>query len=515
MYLSFFITCHFIPAKKLYELEAHYIFHHPYRGVTMSPKVAFYTLGCKVNYYDTEALKSDFRREGFKIVDFKDKADVYVVNTCTVTHQADRKSRQYLRRAKRRNPQALVVALGCYVQTNPDGIASLPEVDLLLGTMGHSSLPQLLKRKLAGESVYCPVEPYGKKAIFEERPFLPEQGRTRAFLKIQEGCNQFCSYCIIPFARGPLRSLPLSEGKKYLQEISRAGYKEVVLTGIHLGLYGTDLVPRTSLAAFLEEAASIEGLARIRLSSIEPTDLSDELIGIIQAQPKICRHLHIPLQSGDDTILKKMGRPYDSATYATLLKKLRDTLPDLAVSSDLMVGFPGEDDVHFRNSLQFVRDCSFSRLHVFKYSLRPGTRAAAMAPQVSPQLKEKRSREMSALGEELLTTFQQKFLGRKMDVLFEKELKGSLVQATQNDAAQQPIQKKTGKEDDRQPAGKKAKAGPGGRSGEHLRDRFLEGLTSNYLRVRALAPPGKWRGKIGRVHLTKNCRSYLQGIFIT
>lgn len=483
----------------------------------MSPKVAFYTLGCKVNYYDTEALKSDFRREGFAIVDFTDKADVYVINTCTVTHQADRKSRQYLRRAKRRNPQALVVALGCYVQTNPCGIASLPEVDLLLGTTGHSSLPQLLKRKLAGEDIYCPLEPYGAKAVFEERPFLPEQDRTRAFLKIQEGCNQFCSYCIIPFARGPLRSLSPAGGKKYLQEISRAGFKEVVLTGIHLGLYGTDLRPRTNLASFLEKAVSVEGLARIRLSSIEPTDLSDALIDVLQAQPKICRHLHIPLQSGDDAILKKMGRPYDTAAYAALLNKLRGALPDLAVSTDIMVGFPGEDDVHFQNSFQFVRDCSFSRLHVFRYSLRPGTRAATMTPQVSPPLKEERSVEMLALGEELSATFQQRFLGRELDVLFEKEVEGPPVQTAQSNVARQTPREETGKENGQQPAGKEAgagKAGRGDRPGKRSKDRFLEGLTSNYLRVRAPAPPGRWRGKIGRVYLTKNRRDYLEGVFI-
>ena len=452
----------------------------------MSLKVAFYTLGCKVNYYDTEALKGEFRREGYTIVDFADKADVYVVNTCTVTHLADRKSRQLLRRAKRRNSQALVAAIGCYVQANPAGVASLPEVDLFLGTTEHFSLPQLIKGKFAGDDILPQVKPYGEKVVFEERPFLPEQGRTRAFLKIQEGCNQFCSYCIIPAARGPLRSLPLLQGRKYLREISRAGFMEVVLTGIHLGLYGVDLTPPTNLASFLQEAAAIEGLARIRLSSIEPTDFSDELIAVLQAQAKICRHLHIPLQSGDDTILKKMGRPYDTAAYTALLRKLRDVLPDLAVSTDVMVGFPGEDAAHFRNSLKFVRDCSFSRLHVFKFSPRPGTQAAVMTPQVSPQLKEDRSREMLSLGEELSTTFQQKFLGRKLAVLFEKELK---MPATQNDTGQQQARGKTGE---------------GGR--------FFEGLTSNYLRVQALVPPGKWRGEIGQVHLTKNCRGYLQGV---
>ena len=469
----------------------------------MSLKIAFYTLGCKVNYYDTEALKSEFCREGFTVVDFNDKADVYVVNTCTVTHLADRKSRQFLRRAKRHNPRALVVALGCYVQVNPARVASLPEVDLLLGTTGHPFLPQLIKRKLAGDDIYAKVKPYGETVFFEERSFLPEQDRTRAFLKIQEGCNQFCSYCIIPLARGPLRSLPLSRGKKCLQEISHAGFKEVVLTGIHLGLYGVDLNPPVNLAVFLQEAVTIERLDRIRLSSIEPTDFSDELIAVLQAQPKICHHLHIPLQSGDNTILKKMGRHYDLAAYASLLEKLRKALPDLAVSTDVMVGFPGEGSVHFQNSLQFVRECSFSRLHVFKYSPRPGTRAAAMSPQVSPQLKEERSHRMLSLGEELSAAFQQKYMGREFDVLFEKELLGP---ASQEDIASHLPGEENRKKVNRHFARGKTE-------GEE-KSLIFEGLTSNYLRVHALLPPGKWRGELGRVHLTKNCRGYLQGILI-
>lgn len=451
-------------------------------------KVAFYTLGCKVNYYDTEALKREFCREGFTIVDFKDRADVYVVNTCTVTHLADRKSRQLIRRAKRRNPEALVAVTGCYVQANPAGVASLPEADLFLGTAERLSLPQLVKKKLAGENFISPVKPYREKAVFEEMPFLPEQGRTRAFLKIQDGCSQFCSYCIIPLARGPLRSLSLQKGMEYLQDISSSGFKEVVLTGIHLGLYGMDFTPPVSLASFLKKAVTVEGIERIRLSSIEPTDFSEELISVLQAQKKICCHLHIPLQSGDDTILRKMGRPYDTAGYAGLLKRLRDVLPDLAVSTDIMVGFPGEDTEHFHNSISFVRECSFSRLHVFKYSPRPGTKAAAMTPQVSPQAKEERSKAMLSLGEELSATFQEKFLGRRLAVLFEKELK---MPVTRDNAGQQPEKEKKWEQCS-----------------------FFEGLTSNYLRVHASVPTGKWRGKIGEVYMTKNCRGYLQGYLV-
>lgn len=455
----------------------------------MSLKAAFYTLGCKVNYYDTGALKEEFRREGFEIVDFKEPADVYVVNTCTVTHQADRKSRQMVRRAKRRHPGALVAAIGCYTQVNPNAGAALPAADLLAGTAGRLSLPQQVKRKLAGEDVAATlVKPYGPKAAFEEMPFLPEQSRARAFLKIQDGCNQYCSYCIIPYARGPLRSLPLPKGLQYLQEISAAGFKEVVFTGIHLGLYGVDLDPPLNLAAFLQEAAQVPGLVRIRLSSIEPTDCTEELIAVLQSREKICRHLHIPLQSGDDTILKQMGRPYDTAFYAALLKRLRQALPDLAVSTDIMVGFPGEEAAHFQNSIDFVRECAFSRLHVFRYSPRPDTKAAAIAPQVSPPAKEQRSQALLSLGKTQAAAFQAGFTGRRLPVLFENELTG----ADRRAAVRQLRAKAETKQADRS---------------------YYAGLTSNYLRVHAALPPGHWRGKIGTVRMVKSCPGHLLGCF--
>lgn len=450
----------------------------------MSLKAAFYTLGCKVNYYDTEALKEEFRREGFEIVDFKEPADVYVVNTCTVTRQADRKSRQLTRRAKKRSPGALVAVIGCYAQVNPAAVAALPEADLYAGTAGRLSLPQLIKRKLSGEDVAAPLQPYGEKAVFEEMPFLPEQSRARAFLKIQDGCNQFCSYCIIPYARGPLRSLPPAKGLQYLQEISAAGFKEVVFTGIHLGLYGVDLKPPLNLAAFLREAVKVPGLARIRLSSIEPTDCSEELIAVMQGREKICRHLHIPLQSGDAAILKQMGRPYNPAFYAGLLKRLRAALPDLAVSTDVIAGFPGETAAQFRNSIDFVRECAFSRLHVFRYSSRPGTKAAAMTPQVSPQEKERRSRALLSLGEAQAAAFQAKFTGRRLPVLFEKELTAA----------------------DRRAAGRQLP-----KAAKQAAGIYFEGLTSNYLRVHAALPPGSWRGKIGTVHIVKSCPGCLLG----
>ena len=440
----------------------------------MALKVAFHTLGCKVNYYESEALKGEFRRAGFEVVDFEELADVYVINTCTVTHLAERKSRQIIRRAKRRNPAALVAVTGCYAQVSPEDISSLGQVDLVTGTADRLALPDLVKRKLSGEDVFTGIDAYGKEATFEDLPWVGEGERTRAFLKIQDGCRQFCTYCIIPRARGPLRSLPLQKALEYLQEIGRSGYKEVVLTGIHLGLYGIDLEPLGDLGSFIERAAAVGGIERLRLSSIEPWDLGDKLLEVIKENKKICRHLHIPLQSGDDGILKEMGRPYDTSFYRELLKRLRDALPDLAVSTDIMVGFPGESEEQFRRGIDFVRECSFSRLHVFKYSPRSGTKASAMADQVRPEIKEARSREMINLGKELAMDFQEKFIGRRLDVLFEKVLSV-------------------------EDGGGKTAAGG-----------LLEGLTSNYLRVRAPGP-GKLRGQIKEVLIKKNAGDHLIG----
>jgi len=454
-------------------------------------KAAFYTLGCKVNYYETEALKEAFRREGFETVDFSSKADVYVINTCTVTHLADRKSRQVIRRAKKLNPRSIVAVTGCYSQVNPKDLASMPEVDIVMGTKQRLALPGLVKRKLEEGAMGCQVVScaYGEKEEpFEDLYWAPEQERTRAFLKIQDGCNQFCAYCAIPLARGPLRSLPPEKGLENLREIGRFGYKEVILTGIHLGLYGLDLTPPSSLASFLTGAVTVPGIERIRLSSIEPADFTEELIGVIKENEKICRHLHIPLQSGDDYILKKMKRPYDTTFFKELLARLRDGLPELAVSTDIIVGFPGEEEEHFLRSLNFVRECAFSRLHVFKFSPRRGTEAAEMTPQVAPQLKESRSRMMIALGEELSSAFQEKFLGRRLPVLFEKEIQET--KKNEDNGSEPPLTKK-------------AKSG-------HL---LFEGLTSNYLRVRAFTP-GNFRGKIADVLLEKSFPGYLQGTFL-
>ncbi len=452
-------------------------------------KAAFYTLGCKVNYYETESLKGIFLQEGFDIVDFGVEADLFVINTCTVTHVADRKSRQTIRRAKKLNPEALVAVIGCYPQVNPEAIRALPQVDLFLGTQERLSLPGLVKRRFQGQDKYGGISSYDHEgAAFEEMPWLKEQGRARAFLKIQDGCDRFCSYCVVPLARGPLRSLPLEKGLDYLREIGRAGFKEVVLTGIHLGLYGMDSQDReSSLATFLEEAVKIEGIQRIRLSSIEPADFDEKLLEVISRGGKLCPHLHIPLQSGDNFILSRMKRSYNTSFYASLLRDLRGSIADLAISSDIMVGFPGEEEKHFLNSLQFVRECAFSSLHVFKYSPRPGTEAATYSSPVKPEVQEKRSREMIALGEELAQQFQEQHLGRTFPVLFENKIEYSDLSCSSFP---------------RECLLKEEKI-----TGNPL---IWEGFTPNYLRVRALGKPD-WRGKVKHICLKKRYPNYLEG----
>ena len=443
----------------------------------MSWKVAFHTLGCKVNYYETEALKGQFQQEGFETVDFGEKADVYVFNTCTVTHQADRKSRQAIRRAKKKNPAALVAVTGCYPQVQPDEVSALEEADLILGTADRLQLPGLVKDSLSGKTISRKhISSAAKHLKFEEIPWKPQQGRTRAFLKIQDGCDRFCSYCVVPLARGPLRSLPPERALHYLQEISRAGYREVVLTGVHLGLYGVDLEPPLTLADLLEQTAGI-ALERIRLSSIEPADISSQLVQVISSDSRICPHLHVPLQSGDDQVLEAMKRPYDTLLFQYLLQYLRSEIEDLAVSTDIIVGFPGEEERNFQNSYKFVKKCGFSHLHVFKFSPRHGTPAAALKPQVSPRDKERRSKEMMALGEEMAQKYQEQFLGREMPVLLEAQVQ---------------------------------QASWSGQSGKKGDQPTWAGLTPNYLRVHSPCSTAV-RGEICQVKLENSFPGYILG----
>ncbi len=384
----------------------------------MKKKAAFYTLGCKVNYCETEALQELFEQAGYKITGFENRADVYVINTCTVTGSSDHKSRKAIRQARKRSPEAIVVVTGCYAQGSPEKINEMGQADLVIGNRDREKMPQIIETLQPGDSRDL-VAPHTADGSFEILPPVRKRHRTRGFLKIQEGCNQNCSYCVVPLVRGPLRSLEPGDVVLRARELVASGCREIVLTGIHLGLYGTDL-DNATLPSLLKELESIPGLLRLRLSSIEPSDINSELVEQITGSWIVCPHLHIPLQSGDGEILRQMNRPYEPVEYLYLAKWLKQEIPGLALSTDIIVGFPGETEKHHRRSMKLIKDIGFSRLHVFKYSPRPGTPAADYSGQVPNELKDRRSKEMIALGEELGSAYRQEFLGSVQPVLVEQ-----------------------------------------------------------------------------------------------
>ncbi|HAG07967.1 MAG TPA: tRNA (N(6)-L-threonylcarbamoyladenosine(37)-C(2))-methylthiotransferase MtaB [Desulfotomaculum sp.] len=387
-------------------------------------KVALTSLGCKVNQYDAAALTNLFEKRGYKVVSFSEEADIYVINTCTVTHLADRKSRQLIRRAKRMNPVSLVIVTGCYAQVSPEEVKNIPEVDVVAGTRSLNQVVDLVEKIYLGESIetrYNLVGRFNCVQPYEELPVLSMTERTRAYVKIQEGCNNFCTYCIIPYARGPLRS---RQPEKVLDEAAsllQKGFKEIVLTGIHIGAYGQDMESQINLTNLLSFLTNIPALKRLRLSSIEPQDVNPALIKFIATQPKICRHFHIPLQSGDNEILRNMGRRYNVREYRDLANLIRERIKGVALTTDLIVGFPGETEQQFKNTCLFVREIAFSRLHVFKYSPRPGTLAATFPNQVKEPVKKERSELLISLGKELAHSFALQHVGHEVNVLVEEE----------------------------------------------------------------------------------------------
>ncbi len=384
----------------------------------MKKKAAFYTLGCKVNFCETESLQVLFEKAGFRITSFKDQADVYIINTCTVTGQSDHKSRKAIRRARKRSPDAIIVATGCYAQGEPEQIRQMDTADLIIGNQGRETLPDLVESLQRGKLLNLVTSHRAGKG-FELLPPAGRRGRTRGFLKVQEGCNQLCSYCVVPRVRGPLRSMPPEEVMLRARTLIDSGCRELVLTGVHLGLYGTDLQD-VSLAALLKDLEEIPGLLRLRLSSLEPSDINSELVEQISSSKLICPHLHIPLQSGDGEILRLMNRPYEPVEYLYLAKWLKQEIPGLSLSTDVIVGFPGESEKHHQRSLKLISDIGFSRLHVFKYSSRPDTAAADFPGQLPNQVKEKRSSQMIELGEEMASEYRKQFLDTIQPVLVEK-----------------------------------------------------------------------------------------------
>lgn len=385
-------------------------------------KVAFHTLGCKVNQYDTQSMLEKFLERGYEAVEFDEKADVYIINTCTVTGLGDRKSRQMIRRAHRINPDAVIAVVGCYAQTASEEVISIPGVNLVLGTQDRDKIVDLVEQvKDTGSSINA-VGDIMKVREFEEMPITSYEGKTRAVLKVQEGCNQFCAYCIIPYARGPIRSRRPESVVSEVKRLVDAGFKEFVLTGIHVASYGKDLED-ADLLSLIQSVHSVEGVKRIRLGSLEPTFISQDFVNRAAELPKLCQHYHLSLQSGSDSVLKRMNRKYTTEQYRQAVDALRESMPDVAITTDIMVGFPGESQQEFNETMDFVRKIRFSKIHVFQYSPREGTRAANFPNQVPGDVKEQRSHDLIELGAELERAYFETFLGREEQVLFEEESK--------------------------------------------------------------------------------------------
>jgi len=388
-------------------------------------RIAIATLGCKINQYDSAVIQSRLEREQHSFVPFEDKADFYIINTCTVTDRADWEARQLIRRAKRMNPDGRVLVTGCYAQVSPREVACLPEVDFVVGL---NRLDDLLR--FVGE----PLEPRDEKIavgnVKAERgiPVLGVRGlpdHTRAFLKIQEGCNYSCTYCIIPVARGRSRSVPPQEVLKQVHSLAEKGYVEIVLTGIHLGGYGRDLNPRGDLTFLVEKIVESGLVPRLRLSSLDPREVPDRLLRTMAQSDILCSHLHICAQGGDDRILKQMRRNYDTSYYRELIVKAREMLPDAALGSDIIVGFPGETEDDFDRSLEYFDSLPLTYFHVFPYSVRAGTVAAELSDQLPTGLKKDRARRMRDLGAKKKGDFYRRFIGQRVRVLIEQALDGS------------------------------------------------------------------------------------------
>ena len=383
-------------------------------------KVAFYTLGCKVNQYETEAMLELFEKEGYEKAETEDYADVYVINTCTVTHMSDRKSRQYIRRMKKKNPDAIIAVVGCYSQVSPEEILSIDEVNLVMGTNDRKKIVEEVKKIDASRKVST-VDDIMKVKAFEEIEINKTNGKTRAFMKIQDGCDRYCSYCIIPYARGRVRSRDLESIVKEVENLASNGYKEVVLTGIHVASYGKDIKDSDiKLLDVIKQINDIEGIERIRLSSVEPILFTDEFVEAVSTMDKVCPHYHLSLQSGCDETLKRMKRRYTTEEYKAIVDRLRAAIPNVSITTDVIVGFPGETNEEFDKTYEFLKDIELTHMHVFKYSPRKGTPAATMENQVDPSTKHDRSEKLLQLNEENFNKFGQKMLDK------EKRLKKEL-----------------------------------------------------------------------------------------
>jgi len=435
------------------------------------PSVAFYTLGCKVNHYETEAIWQLFRKTGYERTDFEKRADVYVINTCTVTNTGDKKSRQIIRRAIRKNPDAVICVTGCYAQTSPAEVMAIPGVDIVIGTQDRVKLLDYIDQFQKERQPINGVGNIMKARVFEELDVPTFTDRTRASLKIQEGCNNFCTFCIIPWARGLLRSRQPEAVIRQAQQLVDAGYKEIVLTGIHTAGYGEDMKDYSFAQLLKDIDQKVTGLKRLRISSIEASQVTDEVIEAIERSDKIVRHLHIPLQSGSDTVLKRMRRKYTMDMFADRLNKLKQALPRLAVTSDVIVGFPGETEEEFQETVDFVKQHRFSELHVFPYSKRTGTPAARMENQVPEDVKSERVHRMIAVSDQLAKEYASQFEGEVLEIIPEERYK------------------------------------------EEPHSGLYVGYTDNYLKVK-VPLTGEMIGKLVKVKVTKAGYPYNEGQFV-
>ncbi|NLG82633.1 MAG: tRNA (N(6)-L-threonylcarbamoyladenosine(37)-C(2))-methylthiotransferase MtaB [Bacilli bacterium] len=385
------------------------------------PTIAYYTLGCKVNNYETEAISELFKKAGYTRVDFEDIADVYVINTCTVTNTGDRKSRKMIRQAIRRNPDAIVCVTGCYAQTKPNEIAQIEGVDIIIGTNGRERIVDLVEQYRKNREPITFVKDVFRDVEFENLPVMFYESRTRANLKIQEGCYNFCTFCIIPFARGKMRSKKPEDVIREIQNLVNHGHLEIILTGIHTGGYGVDF-DNYDLADLISDIESnVNGIKRLRISSIEISQISDKMINVMKKSKILANHLHIPLQSGSDTVLQRMNRKYTTNEYYAKIEEIRSHFPDIAITTDVIVGFPGETEEEFQETYSFIKKVGYSSLHVFPYSKRSGTKAARMANQIPDIIKSVRVNELLALSDELAQKYVAMFQDQVLDVIFEEK----------------------------------------------------------------------------------------------
>ena len=387
----------------------------------MEKTVAFYTLGCKVNQYETNAMEQQFIQNGYKIVENTEKADIYVINTCTVTNMADRKSRQMLRRVKEINQSAVIVVCGCYAQVAKTELEQIPEVDIILGINEKNKIVQIVEEYLANKDNIIEVADVSKQKEFLDFGDVTYTEKNRAVIKVQDGCNMFCSYCLIPYARGRIRSRKIENVVSEIEKIAKQGIKEVVITGIHVASYGKDFEGENiRLINLLEEINKIKGIERIRLSSLEPTIVDEEFAQRLSKLEKICDHFHLSLQSGCDETLKRMNRKYTTAIYKEATEILRKYYPNANFTTDVIVGFPGETDEEFNQTYKFLKEIGFYKMHIFKYSPRKGTVAEKLPNQVDGNIKEERSKKLIELSNNMQNEKNSKYIGKTVKVLFEE-----------------------------------------------------------------------------------------------